>query len=202
MACGGPDKGGKGAMTQIRNHTWSPTSEDAPDDAEGVSMPSGSAAPGSGPAQRTPRKKKGVWGALRKLWIVLVILLVVALAAFGVDRLRQVFGKTELTRPGAGLVNDPEPFNPKTVTYEIFGEPGAQATINYLDLDAQPQEVMDVPLPWSLTLTTTASAASANIVAQGNGDMIGCRITVNGEVKDEKTTQGLNAQTFCLVKSA
>lgn len=186
-------------MTQIRNDTWSPTSSGDVDEAATGPV---SVSATSGAAQPTKRKKKGVWGALKKVWIVLVILLVVALAAFGVDRLRQVFGKTELTRPGAGLVNDPEPFNPKTVTYEIFGEPGAVATINYLDLDAQPQEVMDVPLPWSLTLTTTAPAASANIVAQGNGDMIGCRITVNGEVKDEKTTQGLNAQTFCLVKSA
>lgn len=119
-----------------------------------------------------------------------------------VDRLRGVFGKTELTRPGAGLVNDPEPFNPKEVRYEIFGRPGATATINYLDLDAQPQKAVNVPLPWSLTLTTTAPAASANIVAQGDGDSISCRITVDGVVKDEKTTDGLNAQTFCLVKSA
>ena len=88
------------------------------------------------------------------------------------------------------------------LTYEIFGPPGAVATINYLDLDAQPQIARDVPLPWSLTLTTTAPAASANIVAQGDTDTIGCRITVNGELKDEKTSTGVNAQTFCLVKSA
>ena len=61
-----------------------------------------------------------------------------------VDRLRGVFGKTELTRPGAGLVNDPAPFNPKEVKYEIYGEPGAIATINYLDLDAQPQKAENV----------------------------------------------------------
>ena len=75
------------------------------------------------------------------------------------------------------------------------------ATINYLDLDAQPQIARDVPLPWSLTLTTTAPAASANIVAQGDTDTIGCRITVNGELR-MKTSTGVNAQTFCLVKSA
>ncbi len=70
-------------------------------------------------------------------------------------------------------------------------------------MDAQPQIARDVTLPWSLTLTTTAPAASANIVAQGDSDTIGCRITVNGELKDEKTnTGGVNAQTFCLVKSA
>ena len=56
---------------------------------------------------------------------------------------RGVFGHTELTRPGAGLVNDPAPFNPKVVKYEIYGEPGAVATINYLDLDAQPQKAVN-----------------------------------------------------------
>jgi hypothetical protein len=139
---------------------------------------------------------------LQRIWVPLLIVVVVLLAMLMVDRLRGVFGKTELTRPGAGLVNDPEPFNPKEVKYEIFGEPGAIATINYLDLGAQPQKVENTALPWSLTLTTTAPAASANIVAQGDGDSISCRITVDGVVKDEKTTDGLNAQTFCLVKSA
>jgi hypothetical protein len=39
-------------------------------------------------------------------------------------------------------------------------------------------------------------------VAQGDSSAIGCRITVNGEVKDENSSEGVNAQTFCLVKSA
>ena len=137
----------------------------------------------------------------KRTWVLLVILLVIVIAAFCVDRFRGFFGRTELTRPGAGLVNDPEPFNPKEVKYEIFGT-GTVATINYLDLDAQPQKAEHVPLPWTLDLTTTAPAASPNIVAQSDGGSISCRITVDGVVKDERTTDGVNAQTFCLVKSA
>jgi hypothetical protein len=137
----------------------------------------------------------------KRTWVLLVILLVVVIAAFCVDRFRGFFGQTELTRPGAGLVNDPEPFNPKEVKYEIFGT-GTVATINYLDLDAQPQKAENVSLPWSLDLTTTAPAASPNIVAQSDGGSISCRITVDGVVKDQRTTDGVNAQTFCLVKSA
>jgi hypothetical protein len=132
---------------------------------------------------------------------VLVILLVVVIAAFCVDRFRGFFGQTVLTKPGAGLVNDPVPFNPKVVKYEIFGA-GSAATINYLDLDAQPQKAENSALPWTLTLTTTAPAASPNIIAQSDGDTITCRITVDGVVKDERTTDGVDAQTFCLVKSA
>jgi len=169
-----------------------------------VPVPVPDVAPPPAPAapKRAPRRKFSVFGAFKRLWILVVIVVAVAIAVFCVDRLHGVFGKTELTRPGAGIANDTKPFNPKVVEYEIFGPPGAVATINYLNLDAQPQQVKNVALPWSLTLTTTAPAASANIVAQGDGDTISCRITVNGEVKDENTSDGLNAETFCLVKSA
>lgn len=154
-------------------------------------------------AGKKPRRSLGYWlmRLFRKTWMVLVIAAVVAVAAFAVDRLHGVFGKTELTRQGSGLANDPKPFNPKKVTYEIFGPPGAVATINYLDLDAQPQIARDVPLPWTLTLTTTAPAAGATIVAQGDADTIGCRITIDGELKDERTSTGVSAQTYCIVKS-
>ena len=150
------------------------------------------------------RRSLGYWlmRLLRKTWMPLVIVAVAVIAAFTVDRLHGVFGKTETTRPGSGLANDPQPFDPKTVVYEIFGPPGSVATVNYLNLDAEPQIARDVILPWSLTLTTNAPAAAANIVAQGNSDTIGCRITVDGAVRDERNADGVNAQTFCLVKSA
>jgi len=133
----------------------------------------------------------------------LLIVVVVAIAGFTVYRIHCVFAaNTEITSAGAGLANDAKPFNPKRVTYEIFGPAGAVATINYLDLSAQPQEVKDATLPWSITLTTTAAASNANIVAQGDNDTIGCRITVDNVVKDEKSSDGVHAETFCLVKSA
>jgi hypothetical protein len=140
---------------------------------------------------------------LKRAWMPLLIVVVVAIAGFTVYRMHGVFGSdNETTSAGAGLANDAKPFNPKRVTYEIFGPQGAVATINYLDLSAQPQEVKDTSLPWSVTLTTTAPASNANIVAQGDGDTIGCRITVDDVVKDEKSSDGVNAETFCLVKSA
>jgi len=149
------------------------------------------------------RRSLGYWvvRGLRKAWMPLVIMAVVAVAAFSVDRLQGFFGKTETTRPGSGLADDAKPFDPKAVVYEIFGPEGTVATVNYLDLDAVPQIARDVVLPWSLTLTTTAPAAAAVIVAQGDSDSIGCRITVDGELKDERVSTGVSAQTFCIVKS-
>ena len=146
---------------------------------------------------------KGAGLVLRRAWIPLLIVVVLALGGLVVYRARGIFGtNNEITRPGAGLAEDAEPFNPKTVTYEVFGKEGAVATINYLDLQANPQIVRDAPLPWSVRLTTTATSATATVVAQGDGDNIGCRVVVNDQVKAENTSQGVNAQTFCLVKSA
>jgi hypothetical protein len=78
----------------------------------------------------------------------------------------------------------------------------ARQATNYLDLGAQPQRVDAAPLPWTLVLSTTAPSVFPNIVAQSDGDRLGCRITVDDEVKDEKVANGVHALTFCLVKSA
>ncbi len=138
---------------------------------------------------------------LRQGWIVLVAVLVVAIAGFGIYRLHGIFGSHNNTSANSGLSNEIVPFNPKQVVLEVFGAPGAVATINYLDVNAQPQQVKNAPLPWSFTITTTEPAVVANVVAQGNGDTLGCRITINGEVKDQRTVNKVDAYTFCLDKS-
>jgi hypothetical protein len=78
---------------------------------------------------------------------------------------------------------------------------GTVATINYVDIDAQPQRVDDAVLPWSYDKTTTDPAVFVNVVAQGNSDTIGCRITIDNVVKDERSVATLNAYTYCLDKS-
>lgn len=138
---------------------------------------------------------------VKRGWMVIVTVLVVALAGFGIYRLHGIFGSHNTTSPNSGLSNEIVPFNPKQVVLEVFGAPGSVATINYLDVNAQPQQVKDAPLPWSFTITTTEPAVIGNVVAQGNGDTLGCRITVNGEVKDQRTVHKVDAYTFCLDKS-
>jgi len=133
--------------------------------------------------------------------MVIVSVLVVALAGFGIYRLHGIFGSHVNTTANSGLAAEIVPFNPKQVVLEVFGAPGAVATINYLDVNAQPQQVKDAALPWSFTITTTEPAVIGNVVAQGNGDTLGCRITVNGEVKDQRTVHKVDAYTFCLDKS-
>ena len=137
---------------------------------------------------------------LRRFWLPVVIVCAIAAGAFTVSNLRLVFGSNPVvvTPVGAGIAEDTDP---KIVVYEVFGT-GGTAVINYLDLDGKPQRAVDTGLPWSITLTTTAAAANVNMLAQGDGDSITCRITVDGEVKDERTATGMNAETYCLVKAA
>ncbi len=129
-----------------------------------------------------------------------MLVMVLAVSGLIVMRLHKVFGSQDLNaNAGAGI--EIVQFNPKIVVYDVFGPAGTTATIDYFDADANTHEV-NTALPWSTTISTTLPAVSANIMAQGDGDQIGCRVTVDGVVRDQKSTDGLNAQTFCLVKSA
>jgi hypothetical protein len=142
-----------------------------------------------------------VIGIAKRIWIPLLIVVVVAIAGFTVARIRTFFGAEGIITTPKVFADDPEPFDPKVVKYEIFGT-GTYANINYLDLDAKPQLLDGATIPWSLTLQTTAPSAAPNIVAQGDGSSVTCRITVDDEVKDERTATGVNALTYCFVKSA
>jgi hypothetical protein len=139
---------------------------------------------------------------VKRAWIPLVAMVLVAVAGFAVYRLHGVFGVRGATSAVSARADDIKPFNPKHVTLEVFGSAGTVADINYLDVNAAPQRVDGVALPWTYSVSTTAPAVSVNVVAQGDGEIIGCRITVNGDTKDQRTVAGIHPQTFCLVKSA
>lgn len=138
---------------------------------------------------------------LKRVWIPLVLVVVAVVAGFTVNRLRGFFGAEGILVTPKVFADDKQSFDPKIVRYEVFGA-GGSANINYLDLDAKPQRVDSAQLPWSLTLETDAPSAAPNLIAQGTGPTITCRITVDGEVKDERTATGVDALTYCFVKSA
>ena len=140
-------------------------------------------------------------GLLKRGWIPLLLVVVLSISGLAVTRLHKVFGSEDLNaNSGAGIKI--VQFNPKVVKYDIDGPPGSTANINYWDAAANTHQVNDVPLPWSYTLSTTLPAVSANIMAQTDGGHIACRITVDGELREHQSSDGHNAQTFCLVKSA
>lgn len=139
---------------------------------------------------------------LKRAWLPLVIVVVVGVAGFAVDRVRGVFASDPPSVAPVNFANDPEPFDPKVLTYEVFGPDGATVDVNYVDLEGEPQRVDGAVLPWSITLQTTDPSASANLVAQGKTSHLGCRVLVDGELRDERSVTGTNVQTFCIVKSA
>jgi len=133
--------------------------------------------------------------------MVLVAVFVVAVAGLAVYRLHGIFGSNHDTSTADALSDEIVPFNPKHVVLEVFGPPGTVATINYLDINAQPQRAEDVTLPWRYDTTTTQPAVLVNAMAQGDGDSLGCRIIIDEVVKDERQVNTSNAYTYCLDKS-
>jgi Mycobacterium membrane protein len=146
-------------------------------------------------------KTGAITRALKRGWIPVLLIVVLAVSGLVVSRLHKVFGSQDLNaNAGAGI--EIVQFNPKVVVYEVSGPPGSTASINYWDENANTHQVNAAPLPWSFTISTTLPSVSANIMAQADADQIGCRITVDGVVRDQQNANGHNAQTFCLVKSA
>jgi hypothetical protein len=139
---------------------------------------------------------------LSKAWIPLVILAVVVAGGFTVHRVRGFFASEKRESYADSNLENSKPFNPKKISYEVFGPPGTVADISYFDVNSDPRRIDGALLPWSLHFTTTLAAVMGNLVAQGNSDSIGCRITVDGEVKAERISNEVNAYTYCLVKSA
>lgn len=143
---------------------------------------------------------KRIARAFKVLWIPLVLIVVLAISGLVVSRLHRMFGSEDLNaNAGAGI--EIVQFNPKVLVYDVYGPPGSTAQISYFDPDANIHQV-NTTLPWSVTLSTTLPTVSANLMALSDSDQISCRVTVNGTVREEQSADGINAQTYCLVKSA
>ncbi len=138
---------------------------------------------------------------LNRAWVPLVVVVAVVLGGVAVGRLRGVFGSDAIFTATGSSAEPLVPSHLKRVTYEVYGPSGTTGIVSYLDKNAQPEQVDFAGLPWTFTIATTVPAVIANVVAQGNSDNIGCRITVNGVVKDEQSSAGHHAQTSCLVKA-
>lgn len=130
------------------------------------------------------------------------MIVVVSAGGFTVSRLHNIFGTVQGPAYADTKASDTKPFDPKRLTYEVFGAPGTVADISYFDINTDPQFIKDVSLPWTLHFDITKTTAVGSIMAQGDSNNIGCRITVDDEVKAEKVSNQVNAFTSCLLKSA
>lgn len=144
----------------------------------------------------------GILRAVRRHWMWVVLVVVVATVGFTVARLQGMFGSDNRITARSVESLDNTSYNPKRVVFEVFGAPGATATINFLDENAQPQRVDNAALPWSRELTTNDPTMFADLRAHGGGGSIGCRITVDGTIKDERSVDAVNGYIACLDKAA
>lgn len=107
-----------------------------------------------------------------------MLIVVVAVSGLVVSRLHKMFASEDLNA-NAGMGIEIVQFNPKVLVYDVYGPPGANAQIGHFDPDANVHTIT-APLPWSVTVSTTLPTVSASLMAQADGDQIGCRVTVNG----------------------
>ena len=144
-------------------------------------------------------KRQPIFG---KLWLPAVVLAVIAIVGYGVSTVRHL--NEAITNPPAAsaIPATVVQINPKNVTYEVFGSLGGGGKVTYADLNSAPIEVTLASLPWSHSETTMASSASLSLVAQVDGDSVGCRILVNGQVRDEQSVSHEGAAVACTVTAA
>jgi hypothetical protein len=133
--------------------------------------------------------------------MLIVAAAVIGAAGLTVYRLHGVFGSHVNTSTPGGGADEIVAFNPKTVLLEVFGNPGATARISYTDVHARPQMIDSTGLPWAYEDSTTTPAVITNIMAQSDGGLVGCRITIDGVVKVDKWVDAPGAYTYCLDKS-
>jgi hypothetical protein len=179
----------------------------SPPNGAGRGPSGGAAQPSSAPRAQggsgRGRRRTGpvIFHALRRLWIPLVVLMVIAVGGFTVSRLHGLFG-SEKRLSYADTRVDNKPYNPQHLRYEVFGPPGTVALISYYDDNGAPQHVDAASLPWSLEFAVTAATGIGSVAAQGDSDSIGCRILLDGVVKAEKVTNEVSAFASCMLKGS
>lgn len=148
------------------------------------------------------QKRRGIKPVVGALWLPAVIVVVIAFVALGVSRVR--VASEAISHPPAvdAIPATVVPINPKNITYEVFGDLGGGGKVVYADLNSKPVEVVLTSLPWSFSETTMAPSVTLSLVTQVQGDSVGCRILVNGAVRDEKTVAHTAAAAACTVTAA
>ena len=151
---------------------------------------------------RARLKRRNTGRVFSKLWLPAVALIVMAIVGYGVNSVRHM--SEAITNPPvtSSIPATVVQINPKNVTYEVFGTLGGGGKVTYADLESQPIEVTLASLPWSHSETTMASSATLSLVAQVDGSSVGCRIIVNGELRDEHSVSHEGAAVACTVTAA
>jgi hypothetical protein len=83
-----------------------------------------------------------------------------------------------------------------SITYEVDSD-GTLSTITYFDGLNDEKQITDVSSPWSLTFDNQATFPIIGLGAQTTGLHVSCQISVDGQVRDQKTATGRYAVVNC-----
>jgi hypothetical protein len=147
-------------------------------------------------------KRRNIGRIFSNLWLPAVILVVAVIVVYGVNTVRHASEAISNPAVTPTIPATVVQINPKNVTYEVFGALGDGGKVTYADLDSRPIEVTLAALPWSHSETTMASSATLSLVAQVDGDSVGCRIIVDGQVRDQHSVAHDSAAVACTVTAA
>jgi Mycobacterium membrane protein len=136
-----------------------------------------------------------------RLWLPMLAVVVTVLAGLIIDSAHGIFGSQDRTRSPGNKFSIAQ-FNPKRIEYDIFGDLAGWGRASYWDVNSHAIAVDLAALPWTHTEVTVLTTATADITAQVAGGNIGCRITVDGQVRSEHTATGEHAGVWCQVLSA
>jgi Mycobacterium membrane protein len=147
-------------------------------------------------------KRRNASGIFSKLWLPALILVVIAIISYGVNKVRHSSDAISYPPSTSSIPATVVQINPKNITYEVFGDLGSGGKVVYADLKSNPVEVTLTSLPWSYSATTMSASATLSLVSQVDGSSLGCRILVDGVVRDEKYVSHEGAAVACTVTAA
>jgi hypothetical protein len=148
------------------------------------------------------RKRRHRRVTIGRQWPFLIAVAVLMVAGYAVLRVREASREISFPPVTNTIPATVVQINPKNVTYEVFGVLGGGGKVTYANLSSAPVEVALSSLPWSVSESTMSPAVSLSLVTQVEGDQVGCRITVDGTVRDEKLVNHPAAAAACTVTAA
>ena len=83
-----------------------------------------------------------------------------------------------------------------TVTYTVSSD-GPLVSVSYYDEMDNMRQLTDQPANWSTTFTSEATSGLFSVGAQTTGEQVNCQITINGEVRDQKSAVGRYSLANC-----
>ena len=133
---------------------------------------------------------------LARVWMPLVAVVAVGVGAVGHVEGARVLRSRRLSPPSMARKHLRSSV-PNSSPMSCSAPPGTAGCSSVSDIDGHPHRVDLTTLPWSHTETTTLTVVSGSISAQVHGGQIGCRIRVNGVVRDEQSDDPSGCARAC-----